>query len=138
MESSHSLWNGWNQPNRRDSVIEVLPESSGKVVGLKISGKLMHDDYHTFVPLLEQHIKDYGTVRVLVIFHDFVGLEARALWDEMKFDTNHCRDVERCAIVGETAWEAWSTKLAKPLFPKGMINYFDSDRLADAWQWIQQ
>jgi SpoIIAA-like len=119
-------------------VIEVLPESSGKVVGLKISGKLMHDDYHTFVPLLEQHIKDYGTVRVLVIFHDFVGLEARALWDEMKFDTNHCRDVERCAIVGETAWEAWSTKLAKPLFPKGMINYFDSDRLADAWQWIQQ
>ena len=75
---------------------------------------------------------------MLVIFHDFVGLEARALWDEMKFDTNHCRDVERCAIVGETAWEAWSTKLAKPLFPKGMINYFDSDRLADAWQWIQQ
>jgi hypothetical protein len=119
-------------------MIEVLPESSGKVVGLRISGKLMHADYDRFVPLLEQHIREDGSVRVLVVFHDFAGLEARALWDEMKFDTKHCRDVERCAIVGETAWEEWSTRLARPLFPKGMIRYFDVSRLDDAWTWIRE
>ncbi len=119
-------------------MIEILPESSGHVVGFLIIGKLMHADYQTFVPLLEKHIQEHGSVRVMAVFHDFAGLEARALWDEMKFDTKHCRDVERCAIVGETAWEEWSTKLAKPLFPKGMIRYFDRAKMSEAWAWIQE
>jgi hypothetical protein len=119
-------------------MIEVLPESSGKVIGLKISGRLVHADYEKFVPMLEQLIADYGSIRVLTIFHDFTGIEARALWDELKFDTKHLRDVERCAVVGESAWEEWSTKLSRPLFPKGTIRYFDVAALDDAWQWIKE
>lgn len=45
-------------------MFELLPQSSGKVVGVKISGKATHTDYQTFVPKLEGTIKQHGKIRV--------------------------------------------------------------------------
>ena len=33
-------------------MIEVMNSSSGKVFGMRISGKLLHQDYQQFVPAL--------------------------------------------------------------------------------------
>ncbi|MGO9597563.1 MAG: hypothetical protein ACLP7Q_06030, partial [Isosphaeraceae bacterium] len=34
-------------------MMEILDRSSGKVLGIKVSGKLLHQDYQRFVPMLE-------------------------------------------------------------------------------------
>src|SRR5271165_3989232 len=83
-------------------MIEMLDQSSGKVFGMRVSGKLAHQDYERFVPLLEKLIEDHGSVRCLVELTDLHGIEPRALWDEIKFDVRHARQIERCAVVRQT------------------------------------
>ncbi len=84
-------------------MIEILDKSSGKVFGMRVSGKLLHQDYQQFVPRLEKLIEEQGSNRCLVEMIDLHGIELRALWDEIKFDARHARQIERCAVVGDGA-----------------------------------
>ena len=83
-------------------MIEVLDGTSGKVFGMRVSGKILHRDYQQFVPSLEELIEEHGSIRCLVEMTDLHGLELRALWDEIKFDIHHARQIERC-LSSETA-----------------------------------
>jgi hypothetical protein len=119
-------------------MIEILDRSAGKVLGIKVSGKLLHQDYQRFVPMLEALIAGHGSIRCLVEMTDFQGIELRALWDEIKFDVRHSRQVERSAVIGDRKWEAWMTRLSWPIFPKAELRYFDSAEREHAWDWITQ
>jgi hypothetical protein len=118
-------------------MIEQLPESSGKVLGFKLSGKLHDADYATFVPLVDAAIAKDGKVRLLAQFHDFQGWDLHALWDDIKFSTTHCTKIERIALVGEKKWEEWMAKVCKP-FTMAKIQYFDAADLGEAWAWIRE
>ena len=119
-------------------MIEILDQSSGKVFGMRVSGKLLHEDYERFVPLLEKLIEDHGSIRCLVELTDLHGIEPRALWDEIKFDVHHARQIERCAVVGDKKWEAWMTKLSRPIFCRAEIRFFDRAETEKAWEWIKE
>ena len=119
-------------------MIETLDQSSGKVFGMRVSGKVLHQDYERFVPLLEKLIEDHGSVRCLVEMTDLHGIEPRALWDEIKFDVRHARQIERCAVVGDQRWEAWMTKLSRPIFSRAEIRFFDRADSEQAWEWIKE
>ncbi|MGZ3413885.1 MAG: STAS/SEC14 domain-containing protein [Isosphaeraceae bacterium] len=119
-------------------MIETLDQSSGKVFGMRVSGKLAHQDYERFVPLLEKLIEDHGSVRCLVELTDLQGIEPRALWDEIQFDVHHARQIERCAVVGDKKWEAWMTKLSRPIFARAEMRFFDRAETEKAWQWIKE
>ena len=118
-------------------MVEVLDQSSGKLIGLKVSGKLLHEDYQTFVPMLEKLIEEHGSVRCLIEMTDLHGIEPRALWDEIQFDVHHARQIERCAVVGDRTWEAWMTRLSRPIFFNAEIRYFDVSEKDKAWEWIK-
>lgn len=85
-------------------MIEKLGQSSGSVVGFKMSGKLHDEDYRQFVPLLEKTIKEHGKARLLAQFQDFHSWNLHALWGDIKFSTRHCTDVAQVALVGEKKW----------------------------------
>jgi SpoIIAA-like len=119
-------------------MIEILSRSSGNVFGMKVSGKILHEDYQQFVPMLEQLIEKHGAIRCLFEMTDLHGIELRALWDEIKFDVRHARQIERCAVVGDRAWEAWMTKLSRPIFWNAEIRFFDIAERDKAWEWIEE
>jgi len=119
-------------------MFQMLDQSSGKVIGLRLSGKLLHEDYQQFIPKLEALIQEHGSIRCLIEMTEFHGFELRALWDEIKFDTTHATRIERCAVVGNKTWERWATNLCKPLFFKATIQYFDASKLDEAWEWINE
>jgi len=119
-------------------MIEMLDQSKGKVLGMRVSGKLAHQDYERFVPLLEKLIEEHGSVRCLVEMTDLHGIEPRALWDEIKFDVRHAWQIERCAVVGDRQWEAWMTKLSRPIFFRAEIRFFDLIDREKAWVWIRE
>jgi len=119
-------------------MIETLDQSSGKVFGMRVSGKVLHQDYERFVPLLEKLIEDHGSVRCLVELTDLHGIEPRALWDEIQFDVHHARQIERCAVVGDKKWEAWMTKLSRPIFARAEMRFFDRAETEKAWEWIKE
>jgi hypothetical protein len=118
-------------------MIEKLPESTAKILGFKMSGKLHDADYKVLVPLVETAIKAQGKVRLLAQFEDFHGWDLHAMWDDTRFATQHCADVERIALVGDKKWEEWMAKICKP-FTLAKLRYFDVKEIESAWQWLNE
>lgn len=118
-------------------MIERLDRGSDKVLGFRMSGKLHDEDYKHFVPVVEAAVATHGKVRLLAEFHDFHGWDTHALWDDIKFATKHCNDIERIALVGEKTWEEWMAKVCKP-FTMAKIRYFDAADIDSAWKWLEE
>ena len=118
-------------------MIEQLHQTSEKVLGFKMSGKLHDEDYKRFVPLVDAAIAKDGKVRLLAQFHDFHGWDLHALWDDIKFTRAHGRDIERIAMIGDKKWEEWMAKVCRP-FTSASVKYFDVSALPDAWAWLRE
>jgi len=118
-------------------MIATLPQSSGKLLGFKLSGKLHDEDYKHFVPAVETALQSHGKVRLLAQFEDFRGWDLHAMWDDIKFATQHCADVERIALVGDKKWEEWMAKVCRP-FTLAKLRYFDVHDINAAWEWLKE
>jgi SpoIIAA-like len=118
-------------------MIEQLPTGSPKILGFKLSGKLHDEDYKKFVPLIDAAVAKEGKIRLLAQFHDFQGWDMHALWDDIKFSTTHCTQIERIALVGEKKWEEWMAKVCKP-FTMATIRYFDASQIEATKAWLAE
>jgi hypothetical protein len=117
-------------------MIETLEDTGSGTLGFKLSGKLHDEDYKHFVPAVEAAVKQHGKVPLLAQFQDFHGWDLKGLWDDIKFATEYCNKVERIAMMGETRWEEWMTRVCKP-FTLANVNCFDRHELDAAWSWSQ-
>ena len=107
----------------------------GTILAIALTGKLTKEDYERFIPEVERLIKQHGKLRMLVQLNNFHGWTACALWQDVKFDLKHFRDVERLAFVGEKAWEHGMAVFCKP-FTTANIRYFDREEADQAEEWI--
>jgi hypothetical protein len=104
---------------------------------LKVSGKLVKEDYEQFVPEVEQIIKQHGRIRILLEMHDFHGWSCSAAWEDTKFALHHFRDIQRLAFVGEKKWQKGMATFCKP-FTKAEIRYFEHSQADEARAWLTQ
>jgi hypothetical protein len=119
-------------------MIETLDILSvGKTLHVKVTGKLTKESYETFAPVVDEQIAEHGKIRILFEMHDFHGWTAGALWEDMKFDFKHWKDIEKLAIVGESKWEQGMSVFCKP-FTSAKIQYFDHEKLAEAENWLAE
>ena len=116
-------------------MIASLPQSTGKVLGFQLTGKLHDSDYQHFMPIVEAAIEAHGKVRILAQFEDFRGWDLHALWDDTKFAAKHCADIERMALVGDRKWEEWMAKICRP-FTEATLRYFEISEAEKAWLWL--
>jgi hypothetical protein len=116
--------------------VDLREEAGGKILMVRLSGKLAKQDYERLGPEVDRLIKQHKKIRILCELHDFHGWEAGALWEDLKFDFKHFADIERLALVGETRWEQGMAMFCKP-FTTAKIRYFDSSKLAEARDWIE-
>ena len=114
---------------------QITIDTNGNNVEIFVTGKLTHQHYEEFVPVVEDLIKTHGKVRMLFGMRDFQGWTAGALWDDLKFDVKHWDDIERLAIVGESKWEEGMADFCKP-FTSAKVTYFDRAFLDDARAWL--
>jgi SpoIIAA-like len=110
--------------------------SVGRVLEVRVTGKLTKEAYQKFVPAVDAQIKQYGKLRILFIMRDFHGWTAGAMWEDLKFDLKHWKDIERLAIVGDKKWEKGMAAFCKP-FTKATIRYFDAAQIEEARQWLE-
>jgi hypothetical protein len=120
------------------NMIEVMTESSGRVVGHRVHGTVLHEHYQQIVPTLVSMIEEYGSIRCLVELTGFRRIGFRAVWDEIVFDLRYAGKIERLAIVGNSPWQAWLTVACRPIFPRIRKRYFDRANLDEAWRWINE
>jgi hypothetical protein len=110
--------------------------STGRVLEVRVTGKLTKESYQEFVPAVDEQIKEHGKLRILFVMLEFHGWTAGAMWEDLKFDLKHWKDIERLAIVGDKKWEKGMATFCKP-FTKAQIRYFDIRQLEDARQWLE-
>ncbi len=117
--------------------VELKHDDKQKFLAVRLSGKLTKEDYQKFVPETEKLINEHGKIRILLQMTDFHGWEAAALWEDIKFDVKHFKDIERLAMVGDKKWEAGMAAFCKP-FTTAKIKYFDEKQLAEAQKWVAE
>lgn len=117
-------------------MLEILPQSTGNVVAMRVNGKLVHEDYQQFIPQLENVIEQYGSLRCYCEMTNFEGITWQALMDEMQFDVKHATQIERCAMVSDSAWSQWLSDFTKMVFPNAQIECFTSNQTEEAWNWV--
>ena len=118
-----------------DQAIDII--STGKLLHVKVTGKLTKETYAAFTPVVDEQIQEHGKLRILFEMQDFHGWTAGALWEDLKFDFQHWKDIERLAIVGESKWEQGMAVFCKP-FTAAKIQYFDHAKLDEAKAWIAE
>ena len=101
-------------------MIEIHPQSQGNLIGMTVNGKLLKEDYETFIPKLEQMIADYGAIRCLIEITDMKGVELGAIWHEIKFDTK--------ALQGHRAMRRCRRSVLASLDDKDRPVYFPKSR----------
>jgi hypothetical protein len=120
---------------KEPSAVALKETNGGKVLEVQLTGRLAKEDYDQFVPAVERLVKEHGKIRMLVEMHDFHGWTAGALWQDIKFDAKHFKDIEQLAIVGETKWQHGMAVFCKP-FTTAKVRYFDRAALEQARAWL--
>jgi hypothetical protein len=117
--------------------IQINEENGGKILVVRVSGKLVKADYEHFVPEFERFVGLHGKLRVLFDMTGFTGWDAGAAWEDIKFDIKHFADIERLAMVGDKQWQHGMAVIFKP-FTKATIRYFDHADAAGARKWLAE
>ncbi len=115
--------------------IDLQEQADGTILKIRLTGKLIKDDYDRFVPEIDRLIAQHGKVRILMEMHDFHGETARAMWEDFKFGLRHYRDIDRIALVGERWWQHSMAVFCRP-FTTAAVRYFDTTKVEEAEAWI--
>lgn len=95
-------------------------------------------DYEDFVPRFERIAgRTPGTVAMLIeLAPDFSGWDLGGLWRDLEFDVRHKDSFGRIAIVDDSKWEDWGTKIFDPLFRVEM-EFFPRSQCQRAEKWVR-
>jgi hypothetical protein len=115
--------------------IQLSEESGGSVLVIRVSGKLLGEDYAQFVPEFDRLVRQHGKLRVLFDMTGFHGWEVSAAWEDFKFGVKHFSDITRLAMIGEKKWQQGMAIFVKP-FTKAAVRYFDHADAAEAKKWL--
>ncbi len=115
--------------------LDIHEDAQGRVLVVRLTGKLEKADYERFTPWLDQRVEAHGTVRVLVEMHAFHGWTAGALWEDTKVAFKHFNDIERLALVGEKKWQKGMATFCKP-FTKAEVRFFELADVVEARTWV--
>lgn len=117
--------------------LKIEERAGGKIVVVHVSDKLTKDDYAAFAPEFERLIALHGKLRVIFDMRDFRGWTLGALWEDLKFDYKHFRDIERIAMIGEKKWQQWMATFCRP-FTTAKVMYFTHDEVEKAEEWVAE
>ena len=98
-------------------------------------GKLTHNDYQIFIPIVEKALKEAKKLEVnlLVDMTAFKGwAELKAIIDDAKFGIKHLNDFNKIALVGNKKWEEVATKIWAKL-TKSKVKFFKDREKALKW-----
>ncbi len=104
-------------------------------IEIAMLGKLTHEDYQTFVPLIDSALKQTKglEVNLLVDMRSFRGWELLAGWDDLKFGVKHRNSFDKLALVGDKRWEEISVAMMQHLM-RGECKFFK--KRAKALDWL--
>ncbi len=116
------------------TIIDGLPDH---VIGIRINDKLRAEDYEKqLVPLVNEKLKDHRKLDLLCcIDGEWKGMEAGAVWQDLRLGLGRIGHWARMAIVSDIKWLENAVKLFR-VFSPGELRHFDSNDYAAAREWV--
>ena len=111
-------------------------ESSGKLISVKITAKLKKAELDRMQSIATEFMKREGKIKILVLLEDFLGWERGADWEDVNFQLEHDRDIEKIAIIGDEKWRNLVLAFTGKPFRPVEIEYFTPSQLEQARAWI--
>lgn len=116
------------------TMIEGLPDH---VIGIRINDKLRAEDYEKqLIPLVNEKLETHPKLDLLCcIDGEWKGMEAGAVWQDLRLGLGKIGHWARMAIVSDIPWLENAIKLFR-LFSPGELRHFDSGDFAAARDWV--
>jgi hypothetical protein len=116
------------------TMIEDLPDH---VIGIRITDKLRAEDYERqLIPLINEKLEKHRKLDFLCcIDGEWKGMEAGAVWQDLRLGLGRFGHWARMAIVTDIDWLERAIKLFG-LFSPGELRHFDSDDYGAARDWV--
>jgi SpoIIAA-like len=104
-------------------MITQLSDLPDGVIGFEASGKLRAEDYRDVLIPAVDRAGSTGSIRLVLVIHDFDGLSGGALWQDLKGGIEHLRSWKRIALVTDIEWMIHVTALFGWMTP-GQVKVF--------------
>jgi len=117
--------------------VEIIGNADG-IVTVKVAGKLSQPEIARAQQQAIGIITRQGKIRILVIAENFQGWEGGGNWDDVSFQADHDKHIERMAVVGQKRWEDLTLIFVAKGYREFPIEYFQPDDLPKARAWLAQ
>lgn len=116
------------------TVIEGLPDH---VIGIRITDKLRAEDYETqLIPLVNEKLEKHAKLDLLCCIEgDWKGMEAGAVWQDLRLGLGRIGHWARMAIVSDITWLENAIRIFR-LFSPGELRHFGGNEYAVAKDWV--
>jgi hypothetical protein len=115
-------------------MLKEMTDLPAGVIGFEVDGELHAEDYRdVLLPALERAAKA-GDVRFVIVFPEWKGMSAGAVWQDLKVGVEHLRAWKRIALVTDVEWMTHLTSLFGWMTP-GEVKVFGLAERGDAVSW---
>ncbi|MEJ2659064.1 MAG: STAS/SEC14 domain-containing protein [Desulfobacterales bacterium] len=116
---------------------QQLKESSGNIIGFKITEGITKKQKGQICKVLEKQIREFGKIRLFLVLEPYEKMDAESLLFDLNFTLIYSDNIDRMALVGNKMWEeTWIGLFG--LFSHIQTRYFDRSEIKAAWEWIHK
>jgi hypothetical protein len=116
-------------------LISLLDKTKDNVIGLEISGKVSGNDMDKGRPIIENTIKEHGSVRLLLRLKNFYYSNPLAFIEDLKFISDNKSKIDKIAIVADNKIiQAFSS--ISSIFINNQKT-FSKEEEDEAWEWVR-
>lgn len=116
-------------------MLSYTEHDNAQAVEISLSGRVSTAEFDRVAEKLEAFIARHGQVRVLEQIKDFEGMDAAALWHDVKFSFRHLKDFSRIAVVANPDIHNLWSNLVSP-FMQCEVEHFAPDQIEEARDWL--
>lgn len=119
-------------------MLELLPIPSSHVIGVKVSGKVNHDDMAEIYDAVEHKLENEEYLGIYIELEHFKGFTLRGLLKEMRLLAHFFKHITRTALVGEPRWYSRGAQLITHWMPNAEIEHFTEIQRDEALIWVSE
>lgn len=112
-------------------MINVIVKDA-KTIQLDMVGEITAQDYKSIRPKLEKIFAERGKMKFLIHLDKAKDFSVGALYEDVKFDLQHLKEIGTTAIVAQKKLWQKITKVIDKVYPE-KVEYFEDDSAARNW-----
>jgi hypothetical protein len=116
-------------------MLSYIEHDNAQAVEIVLGGRVSTEEFDEVAGKLEVFIKRHGKARVLELVQDFEGMDAAALWHDVKFSLRHLQGFSRIAVVASPEIHNLWSSLVSP-FIHCEVEHFAPDQVEEARDWL--